>query len=130
MPLHSQDNTARTSSFHAKLCRLYARDIEREREVLFGADAELQLYKVTPADGRVLLGSPLLDGWTAQIFSDHWRVEVLEPDTASWETIRPAAEAQVTTHLGVQKFRVMQVQQPMVAGHAWVLRLEAMERSS
>jgi hypothetical protein len=107
--------------------QLYARDIHRERVSVFGTDATLKFFKVLPG-ARTQIGLTLTTKWTAQQFEDQWRVDVLEADTLPWASIRNGAEVEIGTHLGTQKFRVMHVQQPLTVGHAWVVRLEPMER--
>jgi hypothetical protein len=127
MPVPAQDNPiASPSSFHAQLGRYYGRHLDRERAKLFGTDAKLELYKVLPA-GRTLVAR-LTSGWSAQQYDTFWRVEIVEAKQLDWAIVRAGAEVDIITHIGSQRFRVMFVRQPLLAGHAWMLQLEPIER--
>lgn len=130
MPILNQDNPSSSDTFHAKLGQLYARDLDRERAVHFGADAVLRVFKVLPS-GRTQIGSDLTSGWSAydQEFegAEQWVLEVIEAGFV-WASVRAGAEVELVGHVAGQRFRIMSVSQPIEAGHGWIIRMEPIER--
>jgi DNA-binding transcriptional regulator YdaS (Cro superfamily) len=123
-------------SFNLALANfLYPNLVNRERIVLFGEDATLELFSVTPSEGEQLMAILETD-WTARRIPtiesgavEQWRVEITSSDV-TWEQLLKIATVRIeSTMTGeAQHYRVVQVENAMKPGHVYHLRCEAIDQ--
>lgn len=117
----------RDCSSHGLLGRLYAQSLERERRLLFGSEARLQLRALTPT-GETLIAE-LRTAWSAtpivtkETNNEEWALEILQAANLEWARIRSGGLVVIVAHEDTKRFKIIQVEQDLSVGHVWRLTL-------
>jgi len=110
--------------------------INRERLLMFGDDATLQIYSIQGSAGEVLVET-LDDDWSARRIPtiesgalEMWRVEIVDL-SINWTTIKSISTIRIFNAFTneLNHLKVLQVENAMKPGHVYLLRCEAIDQS-
>jgi hypothetical protein len=118
-------------SFHAALAdHLYRNLINRERRVLFGMNAAVELLTVSPAGEESLM--VLTDNWTARRIptiesasAEEWRLEI-EGEPGDWNTLKNATRVRLRGATDEEQiYEVLDRYNAMKPGKVYHIRMQA-----
>jgi hypothetical protein len=125
------------SSFHNALAtQLYPAMINRERLLMFGDGAELQIYSFSGNAGEIQI-KMLETDWSARRIPtiesgsiEDWRVEIVDREI-SWATIKSISTVRIWNSLTneLNHLKVIQTENAMKPGHVYLLRCEAIDQT-